>query len=234
MSALTASERAAIGALIAARGTAGRASPRVSLRRVPIGGRRLSVLVAGVAPKLAGPGARPHLRFDRGVHKLAERLKLALEAKIPAATTVAVTVTAPIWLLNRTSLAIERVADRLLRQQRVRRAFVGVIHENGVRVQVFMHRARAASKVALFVHNPETDPRVLLETSRALLAGIGGALDRHARRGPPAGRWLVLVDPKGAVPVDTYRHAFAQLFPAYRRGRVLIAQAGRRVEPLER
>ena len=54
-------------------------------------------------------------------------------------------------------------------------------------------------------HNPESDPGILIDVARALLARIGS---RERTAGP---RWLIVASQNGAVPVEAFRHLCSQL-----------------------
>lgn len=109
------------------------------------------------------PGDEPQLRFDKVVIRVSERLRVALRPVVPRGVTVVVTMTAPIRQAAKTTAALEaRIRTQLARPAR-RRAARAVGHGNRIRIGFESSVPHGASPVVVFVHNPGTDPRVLLD-----------------------------------------------------------------------
>lgn len=187
----------------------GAASPAL----VTIAGKPVAIEIAEVnAPARGhGPRARVGLRFDKVVVRLVGRLRAGLGDAVPNGLMVVVTVTAPIRLPAKTVDALEQKIRLLLARRPHRTAERGRIHGNGVRIQLEKTYSTHAPKVLGFVHNPDSDPRALLETTHALLE----VFHRRARRNVPkrfAGdRWLVLVNADEHAHGEVCRVVYSQL-----------------------
>jgi hypothetical protein len=86
------------------------------------------------------------------------------------------------------------------------------------------------SKLVGFVHNPDVDPRIFLEVTRALLAAIGPHRRAAARRS--GARWLLFENQDDRLPIDTYRNVCQQLRLATAFERLLVALPDGRIERL--
>jgi hypothetical protein len=100
------------------------------------------------------------LRFDKVVVELLGDLRAFAERSLPSGLTVIVTLTAPIKLPNKTEQAIQERIDALLAASM---DWQGIIFENSVRIRVVKAIAsKQKHRVVGFVHNPSTDPKLLL------------------------------------------------------------------------
>jgi hypothetical protein len=85
-----------------------------------------------------------------------------------------------------------------------------------------------------FVHNPDSDPRLLLDMSRELLEGLSAAAGRRAPR-RAGDRWLVVASPDGIACLEAYRYIYSQLRMATGFEKVLMVfgdgQVGTLTEP---
>jgi len=61
-----------------------------------------------------------------------------------------------------------------------------------------------------FVHNPDSDPLLLLNMTRELLELIGAEAGRRAPR-LAGDRWLVLISGGGISCLEAYRYIYSQL-----------------------
>jgi hypothetical protein len=86
------------------------------------------------------------------------------------------------------------------------------------------------SKLVGFVHNPDVDPRIFIEVTRALLTAIGPHRRAAARRS--GARWLLFEDHDDRLPIDTYRNVCQQLRLANAFARLLVALPDGRIETL--
>jgi hypothetical protein len=201
---------------------------------LPIAGKRIAVEVTAIKPGSAGRGgvARPRLRFDKVVLRLVGSLQAALSGLVPEGAAVVVTVTAPIRLPSKTAAALEgKIRDGLARRP-ARVEIQDRIHGNQVRACLVTGVSRRSSKVIGFVHNPDSDPEVLLRSTQALLRHIGAAADKQPPKGFAGERWLVIADGDGLAPIETYRQVHAQLSLSTGFKKLLMVLPGGRVETL--
>jgi hypothetical protein len=83
-----------------------------------------------------------------------------------------------------------------------------------------------------FVHNPDSDPDVLLRLTQSLLRHIGAAAGKRAPKRFTGDRWLVLANADGPSHIEAYRHIYSQLSIPTDFNRILMVFAGGRVETL--
>ena len=201
---------------------------------VTIAGKRTALDVAAIRQQVAEPGdlTRPRLRFDRVVLRLVGGLRAALSEIVPDGEAVIVTVTAPIRLPSKTAAALEgKIRDRLARRSvpvDVRDTICG----NRIRVRLVKGVSRRMSKVIGFVHNPDSDPDVLLHLTESLLRHIGAAADRRPPETFMGDRWLVVATEDGLPYIETYRQVYSQLSASTGFRTILMVLAGGRVETL--
>jgi hypothetical protein len=114
------------------------------------------------------PAASPlRLRFDKVARALVERVRGAVRDLVPESKTLIFTVTAPIRLPSKTAAALEdKIRDALARRP-ARLEIKDSIHGNHVRIWLVPSTASRAPKVMGFVHNPETDPKLVLAMARS-------------------------------------------------------------------
>jgi hypothetical protein len=145
-----------------------------------------------------------------------------------------VTITAPIRLPAKTADALEDdIRARLASPSRQVQS-KDTIHGNQIRVRLVKRASTPASKVIGFVHNPDTDPDVLLDFAQSLLRQIGTAAESRAPAGSASERWLVVVIEGGFWPVETYRQIYGQLCVSTDFMKILMVFADGRVEILAR
>ncbi len=164
--------------------------------------------------KRHGPGqgnsAKPHLRFDKVATTVIEHLQATLGQTVPAGMTVVVTITAPIRLPSKTAAALEDKIRTLLGRRSPSRGGRDTIHGNRVRIRLLRDGPERAPNVIGFVHNPDSDPLLLLNMTRELLEVVGGEVGRRATR-LAGDRWLVLISARGISCLEAYRHIYSQL-----------------------
>ena len=61
-----------------------------------------------------------------------------------------------------------------------------------------------------FVHNPDSDPLLLLNMTSELLGLFSGEVGRRTTR-PAGDRWLILISGRGISCLDAYRYMYSQL-----------------------
>ena len=124
--------------------------------------------------------ARPGLRFDKVATGLIERLQTTLGDTVPKDTTVLLTVTAPIRLPAKTAAALEDKILTLLGRGSTGRDAKDTIHGNRVRIRLLRAKAGQTPRVIGFVHNPDSDPLLLLNMASELLELINAEAGRRA------------------------------------------------------
>jgi hypothetical protein len=196
-----------------------------------VAGKPVAVEVAAIKPGLVEP-TKPRLRFDRVALGLVGRLQAALSAFVPDGEAIVVTVTAPIRLPAKTAAELEgKIRDGLARRP-AQLEISDTICGNQVRVRLVTGVSRRMPKVIGFVHNPDSDPDVLLGLTQSLLQHVGAAVDRRPPETFTGDRWLVITDEDGLAAVETYRQVFAPISASTGFKKVLMVLAGRRVETL--
>jgi hypothetical protein len=202
---------------------------------VVIAGKQIAVEVAVIEQKGAKQGsfAKPRLRFDKVVLGLVGGLRAALREFVPDGQTVLLTVTAPIWLPSKTAAVLEDKIKVCLARRSAQPEIKDTIHGNQIRVRVVKGGSKGNSKFIGFVHNPDSDPEVLLNLTQSLLLYIGAAASKPAPKKFTGDRWLVVANEDGLSHIETYRHIYAQLTIPTDFKKILIVLAGGRVETLD-
>jgi hypothetical protein len=199
-----------------------------------IGGKRIAVEVTAIRPGSAERGGRtkPRLRFDRTALRLVARLHAALAELVPDGQAVVLTVTAPIRLPSSTAAALASKLRDGLAQRSARVAVKETIHGNQIRARLVTGLSRSMPKMIGFVHNPDSDPEVLLRLTQTLLQHIGAAADKRPPERFRGDRWLVVADREGLSYIETYRHVCSQLSISTDFKKILMVLADGRVELL--
>jgi|SRR5215469_1822532 len=212
---LTKRQRAAIEAVakeFSATWEKGSAPPGAYIAHMLVSGRRIAVEVRHLKRRGTGHanGAKPHLRFDKVVTRLMGRLQADLGETVPDGMTVVVTVTAPIRLPSKTAAALEDTIKTLLGRRSPARDEKATIHRNRVRIRLLRHESERAPKIIGFVHNPDSDPLVLLNMTRELLELVSAEAGNRAPK--LAGtRWLVVISAAGISCLEAYRHIYSEV-----------------------
>lgn len=199
-----------------------------------IAGRRIAVEVTAIEPTISERGdlAKPRLRFDKVALRLVERLRGALSEFVPDGEAVVLTITAPIRLPSKTAAAMESRIRGSFAHRSTQVEVKDTICGNQIRFRVVQGVSRRMSKVIGFVHNPDSDPDVLLSLTQSLLQHIGAAADRRAPETFTGDRWLVVANEDGLSHIETYRCVYDQLSIPTDFKRILMVLAGGRVEDL--
>ena len=201
---------------------------------VTIARKRIAVEVVALEPRIVDRSrlAKPRLRFDRVALGLIGRLQAAASRAVTDDRTALFTVTAPIRLPAKTAAALEEKIHLLLARRSQPIEIRKTIHGNGIRMRLVAVGSRGTSKLIGFVHNPGSDPDVLLDIAQSLRTAIRTAGSRRAPAGFVGERWLVLANQDGLVDVETYRHVLAQGTVPAGFNRILMVLAGGWVESL--
>jgi len=121
------------------------------------------------------------LRFDKVATRVIERLQAALGDIVPERMTVVIAITAPIRLPAKTAAALEAKVATFFDRKWPRRDYQATINGNHVRIRLLKDQPARAPKLIGFVHNPDTDPLLLLEMGGTRLsAGLKKALRSHS------------------------------------------------------
>ena len=201
---------------------------------VTIAGKRIAAEVTAIKQRIAERGdlTRPRLRFDRVALGLVGGLLAALSEFVPDGEAVILTITAPIRLPSKTAAALESKIRDCLARRSARVEVKGTIYGNQIRVRLVRGVSRRMSKVIGFVHNPDSDPDVLLRLTQSLLQHIGTAADKCPPDKFTGDRWLVVANKDGLSYIETYRHVYSQLSNSTDFKKILVVLAGGRVETL--
>lgn len=204
---------------------------------IKVDGKQVAVDIATL--KQHGPGqvksAKPHLRFDKVVTRLMERLRATLDDTVPDGITVAVTVTAPIRLASKTAASLEGKIQTLLSRGLLGRDEKDTIHGNRVRIRVLNNGSGQAPKIIGFVHNSDTDPLLLLNMTRELLELLNAEAGKGATKLAPKRadeRWLAVISARGSSCSGAYRYIYSQLRMATGYKKVLMVFSDGRIEAL--
>jgi hypothetical protein len=109
--------------------------------------------------------ARLTLRFDKVVRRLTGDLKATLTGVLPEGQSVVITVTAPIKQPAKTAETIENIVQDGLAHGELCKTIYG----NKVRVRPINYVAKNMPKVLAFVHNTESDARLILDIAESRL-----------------------------------------------------------------
>jgi hypothetical protein len=201
---------------------------------VTIAGKRIAVEVTAINQRIAERGdlTKPRLRFDRVALRLVGGLQAALSEFVPDGEAVILTITAPIRLPSKTAAALESKIRDCLARRSAQVKVKDTIYGNQVRVRLVKGVSRRMSKVIGFVHNPDSDPDVLLRLTQSLLQHIGAAADKRPPEKFTGDRWLVVANKHGLSYIETYRHVYSQLSISTDFKNILMVLAGGRVETL--
>jgi hypothetical protein len=125
-------------------------------------------LAARIAKARGTSVARLGLRFDRVVQRVAAELRAHATLVVPDGATVLVTLTAPILQPAKTVEALRAKLAALVARPSSPRDVLADVLGNRVRLRLRRPAPRGASKLVLFVHNPDVDARQLLDDLLAL------------------------------------------------------------------
>jgi hypothetical protein len=200
---------------------------------IKIGKTKIAVDIAAIKQRrIKWDGlARPRLRFDKNALRVVRRLQTGLQQAVPDGKTVIFTVTAPIRLPAKTAATLEDKIRSSLAHRSAGLELKDSIHGNQIRVRL-VKSFQGTSKVIGFVHNPDSDPEVLLGATDLLLECISSGVDKRLPAGFAGDRWLVIVYEGEHFQVDTYRHVYSQISLPTDLKKILMVLASGMVESL--
>jgi hypothetical protein len=201
---------------------------------VEFAGQRIAVEVTTIKQRTPdqGPLTKPRLRFDRVALGLLRSLQDALHESVTDGKIVILTITAPIRMPSKTAAALINKIQVYLAHRSEQVEATDTVHGNQIRVRLVKGASRKASKVIGFVHNPDTDPEVLLDLTQSLLDCIGTQAGERLPTGFGGDRWLVLANDDGLSHIETYRQVYSQLSIPTDFKKILMVLPGGRVETL--
>jgi hypothetical protein len=199
---------------------------------IMVAGKRVAVDIATLKRRGTGQvnGAKPRLRFDKVATRLIEHLQAAARETVPDGTTVLLTITAPIRLPAKTAVSLEEKLRTLLGRRSQGRDVKDTIHGNRVLIRLLRDESSRAPKMIGFVHNPDSDPRLLLNLTRELLGLLSAADGRRAPR-LTGDRWLLLITGETSC-LEAYRYVYSQLRAVTAFKKILMVFDDGRVEVL--
>ncbi|MFZ3243636.1 MAG: hypothetical protein WA185_01050 [Candidatus Acidiferrales bacterium] len=178
---------------------------------ITFAGKRVAVDITTLKQRTSqGRAAKPRLRFDKVATRLMERLQNTLGETVPDGMAVVLTITAPIRLPSKTAAALEDKIETLLARRAPGRDEKDTIHGNRVRIRLFRDGSERAPKVVGFVHNSDSDPRLLLNMTGEMLELISAEAGRRAPKGADE-QWLVVLTTEGISCLEAYRYIYSQL-----------------------
>jgi hypothetical protein len=127
--------------------------------------RTLKITTVGREIGARARAAKLQLRFDRVVRRLTGDLKETLASVLPEGQSVVITVTAPIKYPAQTAETLEDI----VRDGLALGELCKTIHGNKVRVRPITHVATNMPKVLAFVHNRESDAKLILNSAESRL-----------------------------------------------------------------
>ena len=185
---------------------------------ITVGRKRVAVDITTLKQRGTAQGgtAKPHLRFDRVATRLMERLQTTLGETVPGGMTVLLTITAPIRLASKTAAALEQKIQTLLGRRLAGRDEKDMIHGNRVRIRLLRDETKGRPRMIGFVHNPDTDPLLLMSMTLELLEAMNAETSKRATRigvrpGLGNDRWLVLISAHGISCLEAYRYIYSHL-----------------------
>ena len=191
-----------------------------------IGTTRTAVDVATL--NLANTNAKPRLRFDKAVLRLASDLDTALQAVVPDGATAMLTITAPILVPSKTEAALEEKIMACIAHGA--KPFADTIHGNAIRFRLARGNGSCASKLIVMVHNPDTDAKILLDIAQFLLQEIAAASAKPVS--VQCERWLVIAVEGGYSRIEIYRQIYGLLSLRTNFSKIVMVLPGGGVETL--
>lgn len=194
-----------------------------------MGGRRIGVEIAVLAP--SGPARKgaaiPRLRYDRVALRFLRDIRAGLRPVLLDGETALVAIRAPILQSGKTAAAlVERVRSRRVSQSRTTEIGVGAFG-NRITVRVVRDARGGASEVIGFVHSAGASPAPILNAAQSLLDRLRAKGTADAKEGQ---RWIVLLGETALA--KSLRDACLQISRPTGFDKVLLVDARGRVETL--
>jgi len=172
---------------------------------------------------------KPRLRFDKVATRLIEHLQATLGETVPDGKTVLLTIAAPIRLPSKTSAALEDKIRTVFGRESPNRDVKTTIHGNRVQIRVLGDVSERAPKMIGFVHNPDSDPLLLLSMTRELHYVISAEADGRRATRHAGDRWLVLMSTRDISWLEAYRYIYSQMRMATEFEKIIIVFGDGRV-----
>jgi hypothetical protein len=113
--------------------------------------------------------AKLGLRFDKTVVQLLSSLRNAVSKHIPPSTVVLLTITAPIKLPSKTEFELCQQIETALTLAMRHQSHESIVFQNKVSIRLIDVPVGQAEKFVGFVHNPDRDPKQLLDLASTWL-----------------------------------------------------------------
>ncbi len=199
-----------------------------------VGGRRIALDVAVVAPQPSGRGpvTRARLREDRVAQRTLREIESALGTHVPDGKTIVFTLGAPIKVPAQliAALTSKLLIDLASGAEEVdeKETILG----NRIRYRVLDDRSTWNQEVIGFVFSGDPEPGFLASAMRALHDEIAAKAKARLPEGFAGERWLVLSSDRWFADVKTYRRAYSLLSPTADFKKIMMVLDGGRVEVL--
>ena len=231
----TKQERAAIEAVARHFSATWEEGDGLSAAFITMAGKRVALEIAATKEQASShrSRAKPRLRFDKVAVRVVKHLQDTLVDVAPEGVTVLLTITAPIRLPSKTAVALAEKIRLLLARRPEQNEEQSTIHGNHVRIRLEKSGSTPAAKVIGFVHNSDTDPLMLLDTTRSMLELFRVRAGTDTRKTAAGDRWLVVMSQSGSSHIDVYRYIYSQLGIPTRFNKILMAFGDGRVETLK-
>jgi len=233
MSDLSRQQRIAIDAVARQFSATWEESDRPQSAYIAVNGRRVAVDLAMLKQRRPDrdDSTKAGLRFDRVATGLIRRVQAAFSAMAPPGVAAALTVTAPILLPAKTAATLKEKIEILLGRPTSKRDEKDTVHGNGIQIRLLRNKREQAPKLVGFVHNPETDPLLLLNMAQEWIEFIGGVVEGPAEF-RAEDRWLVAITSRTRSCLAVYRSIAAQMRMANSYGKILLMFADGSIESL--
>ncbi|HLY07137.1 MAG TPA: hypothetical protein VKR31_15435 [Rhizomicrobium sp.] len=133
-----------------------------------LGRQGIVVDIATIGPRFEEKDSGIRLRFDRVALRFIEDVQSALHDIVPDDRTLFFAITAPIRMGSKTAAMLVENVRGVLARRRARVDLDETINGNRTRVRLVKGVFNGRRAVG-FVHNPETDPELIFETTLSVL-----------------------------------------------------------------
>lgn len=197
---------------------------------ITVAGKRVAIDITTLKRRGTGQ-AKPRLRFDKVATRVVEHLQATLGETVPDGITVLLTITAPIRLPSKTTTILEDKIRTCLGRGSTGRDENDTINGNRIHILCLRNETARAPKVIGFVHNTESDPRLLFNMTQELLDLISSEAGRWTMT-RVGDRWLVAICARDSSYSEVYHYIYSQLTMESVYKKILIVFGDRRVAVL--
>lgn len=133
---------------------------------------RQGIDIARISPLCEEKLSGLHLRFDRVALRFVDDVRSSMNAIVPDGNMLMFTITAPIRLASKTATMLEEKVHGVLARQSAPVDLKETINGNQIHVRL-VRGVPNRRRVIGFVHNPDSDPRILFDVTQSLLRSPG-------------------------------------------------------------